>query len=142
MPRVDFYLLADAAPGTRLRTACRLAEKAYQQGHRVYMYVPAAADATELDDLLWTFGAGSFVPHEVARSGPAGSAPVLLGTEEPASALNDVLINLRPEVPACHARFARVIEIVSGTEDDKARARERFRAYREQGSEPHTHQLE
>ena len=37
------------------------------------------------------------------------------------------------------ARYERVIEVVSRNDDDRARARLRFKAYREQGFEPTTH---
>ena len=53
----------------------------------------------------------------------------------------DVLINLRDETPAFFSRFHRLIEIVTGDEGDRKRARERFRFYRDRGYQIVTHDL-
>src|SRR5688572_11838026 len=68
MSRVDFYVLSADAPDARLRYACRLAERAVEQGCQVYIQTP---DVQRLDDMLWTFSDGSFLPHEVYQ----GQAP-------------------------------------------------------------------
>jgi DNA polymerase-3 subunit chi len=54
---------------------------------------------------------------------------------------DEVLLNLRPEWPPFFSRFQRLIEIVSLDERDRVDARERFRFYRERGSEIRTHDL-
>jgi DNA polymerase-3 subunit chi len=142
MTKVDFYLLSTADPESRERTACRLAEKAYRLGHRVYLLVPDENSALELDELLWTFSQGSFVPHAVlAGSTDADTHPVLIGHGEPPAALNDVLVSLAPDIPSWFSRFARVAELVGAAEDDKTRARERFRYYRERGYPLDTHNI-
>ena len=78
--RVDFYILAAADSAARLRFACRLAEKAYHLKHRVHLHTASAAAAADVDDLLWTFRQGSFVPHEVVRPGQASQSPYSLGS--------------------------------------------------------------
>jgi DNA polymerase III subunit chi len=132
MPRVDFYVLASAEAQARLRFACRLAEKAYQLGHRIYVCAESREQAALLDDLLWTFRAGSFVPHAVL---PASEPlpPVLVGWQEPPEGHADVLVNLASEVPPFADRFGRVAELVDENETTKQRARERFRLYRDRG---------
>jgi DNA polymerase-3 subunit chi len=141
MTKVDFYLLDDSAD-SRERFACRLTEKAWRHGHRVYLLAPDKPAAHELDDLLWTFSQGSFVPHAVCgQEADADVHPVLIGHTEPPAALSDVLISLSPEVPAWFSRFTRVAELVGTSEDDKARARDHFRFYRERGYPLETHKL-
>ena len=83
MTRVDFYVLPDTADGARLEFACRIAEKAYTQAHRVYVHAASAAEAARLDELLWTFRDTSFVPHALAGAGisAADAPPVLIGHE-------------------------------------------------------------
>ena len=66
MTKVDFYLLGEGAD-SRERIACRLAEKAWRLGNRVYVLAPDQAAAQALDELLWTFSQGSFVPHAVCE---------------------------------------------------------------------------
>jgi len=145
MTKVDFYLLGTGS-NSRALFACRLAEKVWRLGHRVYLLAGDPPAANELDELLWTFSQGSFVPHaqykqEEDANHHADSHPVLIGHAEPPAALNDVLISLSAEVPAWFGRFTRVVELVGASEDDKARARERFRFYRERGYPLETHNL-
>jgi DNA polymerase-3 subunit chi len=113
MTRVDFYLLG-ADGDSRERIACRLAEKAWRLGNRVYLLAPDKPAALELDELLWTFSQGSFVPHAVCTGdSDAEIHPVLIGHNEPPAVLQDVLISLAPEVPTWFSRFA--LELVALT---------------------------
>ena len=141
MTKVDFYLLG-TGNNSRALFACRLAEKVWRLGHRVYLLAADSPAANQLDELLWTFSQGSFVPHALYRQEEdADNHPVLIGHAEPPAALSDVLISLSAEVPAWFSRFTRVVEMVGASEDDKARARERFRFYRERGYPLETHNL-
>jgi DNA polymerase III subunit chi len=141
MTKVDFYLLG-ANGDSRERIACRLAEKAWRLGNRVYLMAPDKPTALELDELLWTFSQGSFVPHGLCTTDSDAQAhPVLIGNTEPPDALHDVLISLAPDVPTWFGRFARVAEVIGTDEEEKARGRERFRYYRERGYPLETHNL-
>lgn len=137
--RVDFYVLSAVDDSAAARFACRLAEKAWRLGNSVHLRTESAAAAAALDDLLWTYRQGSFVPHEIARPGQQAGSPVTIGPgEEPAA---DVLINLASTAPERPEAFGRVAEIVAGSDDGKVRARDRFTAYRERGMEPNTHRI-
>lgn len=142
MTRVDFYILPDAAPDGRERLACRLAEKAYRLGHEVYIHTAGPQHSAALDTLLWTYRAGSFVPHRcVEAAAEADGAPVLIGHAEPPAHSHALLINLAPEVPGFFSRFERVLEPVDQHEDHKRAGRERFRFYRDRGYALETHTL-
>jgi DNA polymerase-3 subunit chi len=141
MPQVDFYVLADAAPDAPARYACRLAEKAWRMGHRVYVYTDSPERARALDELLWTFRPDAFVPHGIHPAETAQDLPVLVGSGAPPPGLDDVLVNLHPAVPAFAEGFHRVVELVGVDEPARAAGRERFRSYRERGHAPHTHNL-
>jgi DNA polymerase-3 subunit chi len=67
MTRVDFYILPPGDERQRLVFACRLTEKAYRQGLTVYLRAGDETTASQLDQLLWTFRQGSFVPHARAE---------------------------------------------------------------------------
>ncbi|MDX5409499.1 MAG: DNA polymerase III subunit chi [Thauera sp.] len=141
MTRVDFYVLPDADPAQRPLLACRLAEKAYGQGLKVYIHTATEGEALHLDELLWTFRAGSFLPHSL-HSAVAGEAPpILLGHDHEPAQHTDVLINLGADVPLFFGRFERVAELVDQRPELLAQSRERFRFYRERGYELNTHQL-
>ncbi|MFO1419126.1 MAG: DNA polymerase III subunit chi [Methylotetracoccus sp.] len=140
--RIDFYLVPDGDPRGRYLTACRLTEKAYRLGHRIYIQTESEQTAALLDDLLWTFRQNSFVPHARWPAGEQPETPVFLGTAEPPEFLDDVLINLSDAVPSTFDRFARLVEIVDQDETGKEAGRRRFRFYRDRGLTPATHKLE
>lgn len=142
MTRVDFYLLNEPGQSSRDHALCRLVHKAYTLGHRIYVLTGSDDEAQRLDHLLWTFSAGSFVPHELGTGEARRTqVPVLIGTQNPPDDFGDVLITVAPEVPDCFSRFGRVAEIVGGDEPDKQRARDRFRFYRDRGYTLQTHTL-
>lgn len=145
MTRVDFYLLnSDAAGGetavSKDMAVCRLTNKAFLLGHRIYIHTVDAEQTRRLDQLLWTFAAGSFIPHAVSDDANE-TMPVILGQDAPSEAFDDVLISLAPQVPECFSRFQRVAEIVGPGNEDKQLARERFRFYRDRGYALQTHNL-
>jgi DNA polymerase-3 subunit chi len=143
MTRIDFYILEDGSPEARHRFVCRLAEKAHQQGHRIYIYAAEAGKAAAVDELLWTFRDGSFVPHDMLRAGetPDRDTPIHVGSVEPPAQLDDVLVTLGEEVPAFFSRFHRVAEVIAGDEAARAGGRARFRFYRDRGYPLETHTI-
>jgi DNA polymerase III, chi subunit len=141
MLQVDFYIVPDQTPDARYRLACRLGEKAYQLGHRVYLYTENLAQAELLDDLLWTFKAESFLPHEIYPAAKAPPPPLLIGFDPDPNCDADVLINLTQEVPPFYGRFSRVVELVDGNPASREKARERYRNYQGQGVTLNSHTL-
>lgn len=140
MTRVDFYLLP--ANESVFPYACRLTEKAYRQGHKVFLLTDTDEEAARLDELLWTFRQGSFVPHRaVTGNTDAGPCPVAVGRVPPAG-FDDVMINLGSAVPEAFRRFRRVIELVEPDDAARALRREHFRYYRSQGLSPEMVDLE
>lgn len=138
--RVDFYILPGDSARERALFACRLAEKAYQQGHQLLLRVGDAAEAATLDELLWTFRQGSFLPH--ARLEDADGEPILIATEVSEHSPRDVLVNLAESLPAHWDEHERIAEVVNQARSVLQSSRGRFRAYRDQGSEPHTHRMD
>jgi len=142
MPRVDFYVSEQAGADARLRLACRVAEKAYLANQKVVAFGDDAETLRRFDELLWTFGDGSFVPHDVVTAEGAGcDAPVALTTGPLPTGHADVLINLGATVPASFDRFARVAEFLDARPEIRAAGRERFKAYRAKAIEPQTHNV-
>ena len=123
--------------------ACRLVEKAYKLQHRVFVNAQSTGQAQQLDELLWTFRDGSFVPHELQGSGqPSGIAPVLIGDNERGPDVDmDLIVNLAQEVPPFLERFERAAEVVDSDPTRRTAARERFRYYREQDHDLQSHKL-
>ncbi len=129
MTRIDFYRYAD----DKLRFACRLAAKAFDQSSRLVVYTPDAKVLGDFDRALWTFQATRFVPHCFAGAGLAPETPVILASSDDKLPHHDVLLNLADEWPPFFASFERLLEIVASDEDDRQRARGRYAFYRERG---------
>lgn len=140
--RVDFYVLEEASSSGRLRLACRLAEKAYLAAQVALVWHTDPRELKELDDLLWTFMDGSFVPHEMLNPGAVmDDTPVLLSAGTPPPRTVDIIINLAPEVPACLGQTRRIAEIIDGDDARRRAGRARFKAYRDLGIQPASHNV-
>jgi DNA polymerase III subunit chi len=141
-PRVDFYVSGDAGESVRLRLACRVAEKAYLANQKVVCYSDDGALLPRFDEMLWTFGDGSFVPHETVSSGGSPcDAPVVLTTGPLPADHADVLINLASIVPPFFERFARIAEFLDARPEVRNAGRERFKTYRGKSIEPQSHNV-
>ena len=141
MTRVDFYILKDANVAACALFTCRLTEKAVQQGHQVYINTESAAQLMQLDDLLWTFRAGSFLPHAVDNGEDHSESPVLLAHDREPRDSHDVLVNLSSEVPPFFSRFNRVVELAGGNDAQRTEARNRYRYYKDRGYTLNTHEI-
>jgi DNA polymerase-3 subunit chi len=141
MTRVDFYILAERSRENRYSLACRLADKAYQKGHRVLLHTTSEEEARHMDRLLWTFRQGSFVPHGLTSKADPTMTPVLISQGEDAKTEHDVLINLHHEVPDFFSRFERLIEPIDQEDATRDAGRKRFRFYRNRGYPLESHEI-
>ena len=141
MTHVDFYILADNTPQGREQLACRLAEKVYLMGHSVYLHTESSAHSMLMDDLLWTYKAGAFLPHSLYKSPTDDNPPILIGHNTEPPEQSHLLINLAAEVPTFFSSFERVAEVIDQDDNNKKSGRERFRFYRDRGYELKSHQL-
>lgn len=124
-----------------LAFACRLIRKALRSGARLTVTAPTLRLAA-LDQALWTFDAGSFLPHaRVPGAAPAllARTPVWLVQGEIPEDAPGVLLNLGAEAPQSADRFGRVIEVVADDEQEAREARERWRHYEQWGLTPLHH---
>ncbi|HQN18304.1 MAG TPA: DNA polymerase III subunit chi [Syntrophobacteraceae bacterium] len=63
---------------------CRWVDHFYEQGKRVQVVASSSVAAQHLDQLMWTFAQGSFIPHRIGSSGQPGLAvePVIITVGE------------------------------------------------------------
>lgn len=138
MTRIDFHFNVDH----RVHYACRVTRKARAAGKRLVAYARSSERLAQYDAMLWTFSALDFLPHVYVGSPLAATTPILLALDPGAAPPSDVLLTLDDEVPpgfeVLFNRYERVIEVVSRDEAERARARSRFKAYREHGFQPTT----
>jgi DNA polymerase-3 subunit chi len=142
--RTDFYLLKQADEKSQLLTVCRIVEKAYLKFHQIFIYTQNESQSEILDKLLWTFHETSFIPHQPYESDSNSQIlpPILIShaalTSPP---VQDILVNLNSVVPDFFKSFQRIIEVVPEEPTARANAREKYRFYREQACELHSHNL-
>lgn len=141
MTRVDFYILQHNRAGAGEQLTCKLTEKAYKQGHQVYINTASEQQLKQLDDLLWTFRDGSFLPHGRYNAADPDEQPILLGHAIEPDGPSDVLVNLSNDIPAFFSRFNRVAELVAGDDAQREAARARYRFYKDRGYTLNTHKL-
>lgn len=141
MTQVDFYIVASSASDARERFACRLAEKAWHTGCRIFIHTESEFDAHRMNELLWTFRPDSFLPHGLPTEQGNERLPVLIGWGDKPNRPFDVLINLGRAVPAYFNMFSRVAEIVGAEQTTRNLARERYRVYRDQGCALRSHSV-
>lgn len=144
----NFYILSNARKDGRLLFCCALIEKLYAHGHKIYVYCQQSHEASQFNELLWTFKEESFIPHSIYLTNQNDTCtiedcPIQIGCQEPAAVFNDVLILLTalPEVPHFYNRFSRVVEIVDTEPSTKDILRNHYQFYRSQNVDIKTHQI-
>ncbi len=145
MTRIDFYILKDSGKQADARFACRLAGKIFAQGHHLYINTQSNQQLQAMDQMLWTFRDRSFLPHAIYDAGNHNTPPILLGhgvEPDHSHDVHDVMVNLADEVPSFFSRFERVAELVTGDNEQRQLARQRYRFYKERGYVIESHKIE
>ena len=142
MAEVSFYILSSVLLQERYLFACKLIEKAYRSGQFCYILTDNDEQSQLLDDLLWTFRAGSFIPHEIYTGlAPSTDKVVLIGTIKAPEQWQLLLFNLSSKYPEELSKTKRVLEILDNCEVTKAAARNRYRQYQQAGMSVTTHNI-
>ncbi len=132
MTRVEFIKLNRPE---RARILCDLAEEFYLAGQRVLVMVQDDNQGLTLDQFMWTWRQGAFVPH-VYQSGSVEchDEPVVIVAAEDNPNGADVLLMGVPCSVDFIRHFRQVIDFAETFDDARlAESRERFRSYRDHG---------
>lgn len=111
-------------------------------GYDIFICTESIAQQKVIDDLLWTFRQGSFIPHAVLDSANPKQPPVVIGQKLDAQRSYNILLNLAPQLDNGPLQFERIIELVDQNETIRTPARQRYRKYKEQGHDLTTHQIQ
>jgi DNA polymerase-3 subunit chi len=143
MTEVSFYLLSSDLLLERYLFACKLIEKAYRNGQFCYILTDNDEQSQLLDDLLWTFRAGSFIPHEIyTGQAPSIDKVILIGSINAPMHSQELLFNLSSKYPENISKTKRILEILDTCEVTKVAARSRYRQYQQAGLNVKTHNIE
>ncbi|WP_411726430.1 DNA polymerase III subunit chi [Methyloglobulus sp.] len=142
MPEISFYVLPTESTQERYLFACKLIEKAYRSGSFAYVLTDSLEQSQLIDDLLWTFRAGSFIPHQVYTGDlPTIENVVLIGLSNPPERWQKTVINLSSQCPQDFQQAERILEILDNSEETKTWGRNRYRQYQQAGIEIATHKM-
>jgi DNA polymerase-3 subunit chi len=142
MPEVSFYLLPSLSPQERNQFACRLIEKAYRNKQFCYVYTDTEQQAQQLDNQLWTYRPGSFIPHQIFDSNPPDfEQTILIGTQQAPDKWQKIIVNLSSHYPNNLTQTERILEILDNSETIKQAGRIRYRQYQQAGFSLTTHNM-
>jgi DNA polymerase-3 subunit chi len=119
--KVEFINLSQANSDA-LSAAARLAAYHQDQGRRVLIAAMDQAEAEKMDQRLWTFEQGSFVPHAVAGAEDQDREPVLIAIKPGNPNNADVLIFLHPPAAAISQDFSLAILLIPREECPELKA--------------------
>ena len=141
MARADFYLIAKPRFRSEpLRLVCELARKAHDAGIWTLVLARDAAQAEQLDDLLWDMGEDAYIPHQIAGEDvDEEEAAVLIAPPGVDAPLRPIVINLRDG--AVEGAVERVLEVVPADESARGPLRERWKQYQARGFDVTKHDM-
>ena len=140
MTEVSFYILPTESLQDRHLFACKLIEKAYRSGCFCYVMTDTDEQSQIIDDLLWTFRAGSFIPHQIYNGTlPEIEKVILIGSLTAPEHWQNTLFNLSSRYPNPGLHTARILEILDNSEVTKAHGRDRYRRYQQSDMKLTTH---
>ncbi|RLA21962.1 MAG: DNA polymerase III subunit chi [Gammaproteobacteria bacterium] len=141
-PKVNFYILSTQSEHERQLFACKLAEKAFRLGFKSYILTHSMHQAQQMDNILWTFRASSFVPHEIFQDSlPSTTNAVIIGTQQAPDPWQHTLINLSTVCPEDIMQAEQIFELLDNDETQKQAGRLRYRHYQTLGITPNTHNM-
>ncbi len=131
MTEIQFYHLTT----TPLERALpKLLEKAVGGGHKVLVLAESEARVEQLNQSLWTYNPGSFLPHGSAKDPSPELQPIYLThtPENPNQAGILVVTDGSPVEPSADCK--KLLDMFDGTnEDSVAKARSRWKSYKNAG---------
>ena len=110
---------------------------AFERMQKVFIVTQTQAETEQLDELMWQYPAGRFLPHARADDQESAKAPVIIGVLSDLYP-TDVVINLCAEAVPQPERFSRILEFVPYADDKKQASRVKYTTYRDQGLKPRT----
>ncbi len=112
----------------------RLLEKALGAGMRALVRVPDEAEVERLVLRLWTFDAGSFLPHGSAKDGYAAQQPVFLTAADDNPNGAELLAQVGGAEMPNLSDFKRCLDLFDGGDADQVgAARARWKRYQAAG---------
>jgi DNA polymerase III subunit chi len=139
---VGFYILSSRSAQQYQDFVCKLIEKIYREGLFCYIKTETLQQADQLDKLLWTFRAGSFIPHQqFVGEIPEYRKTILMGILDAPEGWDSVIVNLSSSQPVLTGATQRILEVLDSRGEHIQLGRERYRTYQKDGLKINTFKL-
>lgn len=133
MTTVQFYHLTTTPIE---RALPKLLEKAYSGGYRALVVAASDEQAEQLNQNLWTYEGGSFLPHGTAKDGDPELQPIFLSTTLANPNQATALFVTEGSVPPEPAAYKRIVDLFDGNDANAvAKAAARKTGYAKAGLE-------
>jgi DNA polymerase-3 subunit chi len=114
----------------------KLLERVLASGARALVRVASEADAERIAELLWTYDAGSFLPHGTRKDGNADAHPIYItaARDNPNQASILLIADGTSADDAQH--YSKVLDLFDGRDEiATSEARSRWKQYQERGQD-------
>lgn len=125
------YRLSDTTPLEKVLP--QLLSKAYEQGLRAVVLAPDAGIMEMLNQALWTYNPGSFLPHGSANDSNPEAQPVYITTAEENPNNADMLVLAGSPVSAFAESFSQCVELWDGVGESELPFSQRAARYQPLG---------
>ena len=133
MTQIEFYSVDDEENKLPYSHLTEVVKRGYRKSQKVFIHTDDKRMAEKIDEMLWTHDAKSFLPHQLVGEDENIKPPIEIGCGQEPTIQPDILINLATEVPLFFSHFKWVFEYAFGDDENKEKARDRFKFYRERG---------
>lgn len=131
MALVQFYHLTTSPLE---RALPKLLEKALAAGNRVLLIDGVEERLEYLNQLLWTYDPGSFLPHGTVKEGQAELQPVLLSATQDNTNHANLLLTTDGTYVTKAEQYAKVLDMFDGRNPEAVTsARARWKQYKDAG---------
>ena len=100
----------------------------------MYIHASNKEEVKIIDSQLWTFRQESFIPHTLLGHPEQEKTPVIIGWDTNQIETAEALINVSQDIPRASKSTSKIHEIVGNDENKKNKAREKWKAYKANGS--------
>jgi len=142
---VTFYALTEALANaddkevaTELVKATELCSDCVSTRKKTTVLCSTQAQAEAFDELIWQFPADKFIPHNLYGEGPEMGTPVEIVWQSAYQSMTKlrntaVVINLSQQFIESLGNIKHVIDFVPVADEEKEKARERYKRYKQAG---------
>lgn len=114
----------------------KLLEKAIASGFRAVVHTSTTSEMEQLNTVLWTYDPASFLAHGCKNDPHKSDHPVYLTTEHENPNGANLLVVTSGQLIENAPAFERILDVFNGSKKEEVEAaRQRWKHYKEQGSE-------